>query len=1578
MAEPARIAEIARDFAVRSWALGRIEAWLNRVDGPPAMLLTGRPGSGKSSVLLQAWAGFEAVGEHRRVIATVLRHSKVDNAFDASHLLVQIIDRLKAGTDDDHVLSVRAPAVVIENINQQVGSAERVAAVAVTVNATNFSALSGLVPEAERRIRATPASEPALILIDALDQAEDEGAEEFLRVLNTLTAAAQGTGVRFLCASRRRGSIWLDPARSVTLDLVEDAEDLDGELRAYLGRRFAAVPGDDRGRLVEALVGGAQGNWLWATTNAAALEAEIAASGRVPQPIRLSAGLAGLYEDGIRRIQQHVSRPAWESKVRPLLGAVACSFSGGLGPTELRWVIGLDDADLDSLIEVCHPFVEPDPRRRIRLFHPDFGRWLLAGNIAGISEAAEHLRLAIGLTRLGTSASWGPVTEDYAASWVLGHWFSLFVLDPFHPDAERHEREVERILAEPRWLERAGPMLETIEQAGRIVPRLRLPGLALPLSVGFRALMHSDSVNRYIGVQVLSALSIQDLDEHAALAGNERTDWLKQRLPDYQARVSRAMWGGLLRGYYLVVSDSGRLEVALAPSCVVDLLSPDSGWPNPDSLEAAAIALAGTIRPGQIPELLSRLEAIAADPARPSEIQRVAYVCIGTVRRDRAAGRDDLIAAVAAFVAAWRLMRPGDPNLVDGAINVANTVRDLTDPAPEHLDLLVQAQTEIQQLRRAGDDPAWLLSLNLLGDAYLARADATEDDDARAADLEAALAAYLPPWTMAPEDDDLRLVFAIGVADILRRLPSPSPDQRDLLIRAQTEVRDRRRAAAEPAWRNSANLLGDAYRARAATWPDDLAAARAFDLGAALDAYLQAWSAAPGDDENRLMFTADVADALRELPDRSAEQVELLIEAQTEVRDRKLAAGDPGWVLAESLLGDAYGERAGHRSEDDPARAADLGAARACYQRTWEAAPEDDSLRLTYAADLADALHALAQPSAAELDLLISAQTEVRDRSRAAGSASWPRAAGLLGDALGARAATRADGDPGRAADLEAAVDAYVEAWRATAADEGEDEYGDDHVDFAIDVSNAIRRLDDPSAEHLDLRIAAQIEIRDARRREGDPQWPLAAALLSGAYLDRATARSEPADADDLAAALEAARPAWAATADEPEHRADAGVALANALLTMPDHTPAELDLWVAVQRELLGLRVAADDPLWPQSANILGDAYTARAEAAPDDDARAADRGAALDAYLRAWQGSLPDDPRRLTYAIDAARALRGLPEPSPAQLDLWVRVQTEIRDLRLAGGDEDWHQSASLLGDAYTARAEAAPDDDARVADLLRAIEAYDEALTAVPADDRDRRRDYAIMLADTVRELPLPSDALVDRWIEVQQEIVDLRRAADEPGWESSANLLGDAYALRSRRRPDDETAAVDVAAALAAYLEAWRAAAPDDEHRVTYAVDVADSVRELPAPSDEQLDVWIRAQTEIRDRRRAAGDPLWINAANLLGDAYAARADTRSDEALRVADLGRAIAAYDEALAATPADDARRLDFAIDAANAQVIHAAIARQNGRAALDEALRKVIAEVTRTQDDYSKLQRLLPVIFARLRRHEWWTYSG
>jgi tetratricopeptide (TPR) repeat protein len=146
------------------------------------------------------------------------------------------------------------------------------------------------------------------------------------------------------------------------------------------------------------------------------------------------------------------------------------------------------------------------------------------------------------------------------------------------------------------------------------------------------------------------------------------------------------------------------------------------------------------------------------------------------------------------------------------------------------------------------------------------------------------------------------------------------------------EILTIRREREDPAWPQSANLLGDAFRERA-------------DLELALDAYRQALHATAVGREERLTYAIDLANALRALPLRSGQQLDELIGVQDEILTVRREREDPAWPQSANLLGDALGERAGRR-DDETAKLPDLELALEAYRQAFDATPANDRRRL--------------------------------------------------------------------------------------------------------------------------------------------------------------------------------------------------------------------------------------------------------------------------------------------------------------------------------------------------------------------------------------------------------------------------------------------------------------------------------------------------------------------------------------------------------------------------------------------------------------------------------------------------------
>jgi len=1585
-----RLRSAGSELTPRHWALARIEEWLADGTGPPLLLVRGDPGSGKSSLLLQLIAAVTDPGSELglggdRILSTILRDGRhTDDEYDASALLLDIVkglDRSDAATGLDPALDRLVPLErnpLNVQVEQNVTSAQIVAGVVI-----NLTSPETLVEHAVRAIRATVASDRSLVIVDALDQAEDERAQGFLQAIARICHAAAGRGLRVLCTSRRRLPIEIDPALSRSFDLTDDAPDRDGDLQTYLADRLANYDAEERERLTTSILRGAHGNWLWAATNAAALERDAEIGPDQAERAPLSEGLDGLYGDGVRRLQLLVGQEQWRTTVIPMLSAVACAFGGRLPFAEMRWVVKQEEAYLRDLVSSCEPFLDVTDDGQVRVFHPDFGRWLLGGNVAALSEPAAHLALARGLTELGEHTDWGPVTWPYAASRVVDHWCAAIILDPFHPNAEEHERKLWQLITSPGWAEHADLTFRTIEQVGFVAPAFRFPGSNLPLVAGIRAFFGSPAAEAIVGARLSTLLSDPEVAEFEALLDlpyARALEWLKDHIPDIDPLVFTTLWGETIRGHFELVTRDGRARVHATPALGVDGVRSGAF-----DTETGRLAVKGVVDLLTAVDTDRWIDALTAVDRLGPVAHANGQWLLGVLHERRAelqpsddARTPDLQQAIGFFETAFENTPAPHPGRLDAAASLSDLLRTLSDGSPETLDRIVVVQREIVDLRRAADDPRWPSSVNLLGDALRDRARVVEDADDRQTGLEAALAAYQEALDATPADHERRVGYAIDTANTLIELPTRTPAQLDRLIALQREIVDRRRAAGDPGWPGSSNLLGDALRERVGGADDP--EAQQEGLETALDAYQGALDATPTGHERRPTYLIDTANTLLALPTRTPAQLDRLIALQREIVDLWRAADDPGWAASSKVLGDALRAKA-DLARDAEGRRAGLEAALAAYQDALDAAPTGHEHRLTFVIDAASTLLALPTRTAEQLDRLIALEREIVDLRRAAEDPAWVPSANLLGDALRERAELTGDaGD--RQAELEAALVAYQDALEATPPDD------QSRVTYAIDTASALIALPSPTPEQLDRLVSVLGEAIQLLSATDDPRLPISLMALGDAL--RGVAERDAGDAggsdsdsgevhaDDRASAayrsaLDEAERLAAGTPEGDSSRPDRLVMLADVLQSLPDRSAEVVDRWVVVQREIVDLRRAANDPGWSASLNLLGDALRDQARAVEDPEEGQAGLEAALAAYQEALDATPPDDERRLVFAIDTANTLLALATRTAEQRDRLIALQQEIVELRRAAGDAGWPASLNLLGDALREKVDPTADPEDRHAALEAALAAYQEALDATPPD-HERRLTYAIDTANALSVLPTRTAEQVDQRVALQQEIVELRRAAGDPRWPISTNLLGDALRERAERNTVAQMDWTGLEAALAAYQEALDATPPGDERRLTFAVDTANALMALPTRTVEQLNRLIVLQQEIVDLRRAVDDPEWPLSSNLLGDALRERADLSEDPEHRQAGLEAALAAYQLALDALPADDDRRLTFAVDTANALVIRAALTRTDGPQALARAAELVASAIDLHAGDFGPLSGLVPIVASAVRRAGHW----
>lgn len=169
------------------------------------------------------------------------------------------------------------------------------------------------------------------------------------------------------------------------------------------------------------------------------------------------------------------------------------------GADELVAVVDADRAEVETVVSACHPFLRTDPDE-VRLFHPAFGRWLLAGGLDGTSEAAQHLVMARALTAYGRDQRWRRQVVPYAADWTLQHWVNGLLLDPFTPDRADVQEAVVGLLEDRWWGREARWTMTTLRHLTDVAPHTPCPGRPGQMVGVLRTLARSVTAGRLLQV----------------------------------------------------------------------------------------------------------------------------------------------------------------------------------------------------------------------------------------------------------------------------------------------------------------------------------------------------------------------------------------------------------------------------------------------------------------------------------------------------------------------------------------------------------------------------------------------------------------------------------------------------------------------------------------------------------------------------------------------------------------------------------------------------------------------------------------------------------------------------------------------------------------------------------------------------------------------------------------------------------------------------------------------------------------------------------------------------------------------
>lgn len=398
-------------FTGRTWLLPKLLDWWDHSD-ERFFLLIGDPGTGKSMIL--AWlAGFgpepeDALARERlsRLRAVVkgahfcqaASRNITPQAF-AESVANQLTGRVTGFAEA--VTATLAERVQI-TATQTIGTIATGATVTgVAIGQIDLGALGDELSfdraftQPLKKLYASGNSEPMLLLVDALDEAQTYSGVTLPDLLSRV--ADLPAPVRILATTRDEPRVLKFFRGTKSFDLIKHADPDANDVRTYAERRLAglaAVEQSNRNDFATRLAKQANGVFLYAAMVLDAL-LERPSSGlpdleSYPLPNRLS----GLYHAFITRELGKDDR-RWFDLYEPLLGLIAVAQGDGLTSQRLIDIIG---KDIRAELRACKQYLSGElPSGPFRPFHKSFADFLFeeeTNTDFHIDAKAMHARIA--------------------------------------------------------------------------------------------------------------------------------------------------------------------------------------------------------------------------------------------------------------------------------------------------------------------------------------------------------------------------------------------------------------------------------------------------------------------------------------------------------------------------------------------------------------------------------------------------------------------------------------------------------------------------------------------------------------------------------------------------------------------------------------------------------------------------------------------------------------------------------------------------------------------------------------------------------------------------------------------------------------------------------------------------------------------------------------------------------------------------------------------------------------------------------------------------------------------------------
>ncbi len=385
---PESIAATIHHFIGRSWLLPPLINWFERSQ-QRYFIITGAPGTGKSAIV--AWlagTGFLPADPEASHQLAYLRSQvgaahfciAASGSTDPRNLAMSIVKQLTQTVQGfNDALIKTLPKEIQIDVKQTVGIANASTITGVHIESLNMGNLSDeasfnrMVREPLKQLYNDGYSQPILILIDSLDEAETyTGNIKIVELLTKLTDIPKQ--VRFLLTTRPDPRILKHFPDSQLFDLIGNAPATSDDIQQYAYEQLSALQESQRSHLASTISHAAEGIFLYAYLVIEDLLPHLSEEIAI-ETLSLPKGLSGLYQQFLNR-ELGKNEDLWYDLFKPLLGAIAVSQGNGLNQRQLAGIVRKDIDDVERSLRKCAQYLRV-AEGHFRVFHKSFADFLL-------------------------------------------------------------------------------------------------------------------------------------------------------------------------------------------------------------------------------------------------------------------------------------------------------------------------------------------------------------------------------------------------------------------------------------------------------------------------------------------------------------------------------------------------------------------------------------------------------------------------------------------------------------------------------------------------------------------------------------------------------------------------------------------------------------------------------------------------------------------------------------------------------------------------------------------------------------------------------------------------------------------------------------------------------------------------------------------------------------------------------------------------------------------------------------------------------------------------------------------------